>query len=42
MPEKLTGTRLGPPELFVSDPDRVARFEREAKTLAALDRKSVV
>src|SRR5258705_2872362 len=25
------------PELFVSDPERVARFEREAKTLAALN-----
>jgi serine/threonine protein kinase len=24
------------PELFASDPDRLARFEREAKTLAAL------
>src|SRR5262245_8731590 len=25
------------PELFVSDPERVARFQREAKTLAALN-----
>jgi serine/threonine protein kinase/WD40 repeat protein len=25
------------PELFVADPDRVARFQREAKTLAALN-----
>jgi serine/threonine protein kinase len=25
------------PEAFVSDPERVARFEREAKTLAALN-----
>jgi serine/threonine protein kinase len=25
------------PELFVSDPERIARFQREAKTLAALN-----
>src|SRR5918911_2847566 len=25
------------PELFASDPERLARFEREAKTLAALN-----
>jgi serine/threonine protein kinase len=25
------------PEVFVSDPERVARFQREAKTLAALN-----
>jgi serine/threonine protein kinase len=41
---RATDTRLGrdvalkllPPE-FASDPDRLARFEREAKLLAALD-----
>ena len=26
------------PELFAADPDRIARFEREAKMLAALKR----
>jgi serine/threonine protein kinase len=25
------------PEVFVADPDRVARFQREAQTLAALN-----
>ena len=27
------------PETFAADPDRLARFEREAKTLASLDYK---
>ena len=30
------------PEDLAADPDRLARLEREAKLLAALDRKSVV
>jgi serine/threonine protein kinase len=28
------------PELFVADPERVARFQREARTLAALNHTS--
>jgi eukaryotic-like serine/threonine-protein kinase len=29
------------PELFVADPDRVARFEREAQALAALNHPNI-
>ncbi len=29
------------PELFVADPDRLARFEREAQTLAALNHPGI-
>ena len=29
------------PEIFALDPDRLARFEREAKTLAALNHPKV-
>ena len=29
------------PESFAADPDRVARFEREAKTLASLNRPNI-
>ena len=29
------------PDLFASDPDRIARFEREAKTLAALNHQNI-
>jgi serine/threonine protein kinase len=45
---RATDTRLGrdvalkllPPE-FASDPDRLARFEREAKLLASLSHSSI-
>src|SRR6476619_2840510 len=29
------------PEALAADPDRIARFEREAKTLAALNHKNI-
>ena len=29
------------PEAFTSDPDRLARFEREAKVLASLNRPNI-
>jgi hypothetical protein len=36
------GTRLGPYQIVANDPDRLARFSREAQMLAALNQARAV